>query len=402
MLPTTHWSHQEDASVYSGTARSASVDVNYILEVFSLRAVSGSVEQLVVSLDVPVRQKTTIPHSPVFSGSYAPVSTRPNDLITLKAKLNQKIYSHGDTMQITTQISSSNFEIKKVVFALLNSAMIRDNPSDAVLPALHTSSLSSTEISSIEAGKTVDKILQLSVPDSALPRFSVVLSQPHAKVRTEVVLRITVVVEGFSDHIFQTSISVVSGPKLPVAVENSEITEPKIVIDTDEASNASKIVLWVDDRQAARCAHCTGLFSFLHRKHHCRGCGLIVCADHSKKLSAPKLFGVKPRLVCNACQPLIESDQLISNGGVPPIDDDNDSELPVVHIHDPTFSSQFQSIQHEIDLQSSGSLKIRPTSPPDSTDLTSEKVDSPNDAPVSLSTDTLELEKECHRLSNQE
>lgn len=367
MLPTTHWSHQEDASVYSGTARSASVSVQYLLEVHSLRAVSGSVETLVASAEVPVRQRTTTFHAPAFSGSYAPVAARATDLITLKAKLNQKIYCHGDTMQLNTSISSSNFEIKKVVFTLLNSAMIRDNPSDAVMPALHTSILASTEINTpIEAGKTVDKTLQLSIPDSALPRFSAVLTQPHAKIRTEVVLRITIVVEGYSDHIFQSTISIVSAPKPSSIAElalNTEINSGIVQDATESPTTASKVVLWVDDRQAARCAHCTGLFSFLHRKHHCRGCGLIVCADHSKKLSAPKLFGLKPRLVCNACQPLIATDELVSNGGVPPTDAGEDSGLPVVHIHESTFSEHVQSIQQEIDLHSSLKLSTGVSQP---------------------------------------
>lgn len=375
MLPTTHWNHQEDASVYSGTARSASVSVQYLLEVHSLRAVSGSVETVVASAEVPVRQRTTTFHSPAFSGSYAPVAASPTNLITLKAKLNQKIYCHGDTMQLNTVISSSTFEIKKVTFTLLNSAMIRDNPSETALPTLHTNMLASTEINTpIEAGKTVEKTLQLSIPDSALPRWSVTLNQPQAKIRTEVVLRITIAVEGFSDHIFQSTISIVSAPKPASTTQPSLLLQDKtgVVIEENESpSTTSKVVLWVDDRQAARCAHCTGLFSFLHRKHHCRGCGLIVCADHSKKLSAPKLFGLKPRLVCNACQPLIATDTLVSNGGIAPTGAGEDPGLPVVHIHESTFSEHVQSIQQEIDLHSSLKLSTG-VSQPASTELKTE------------------------------
>lgn len=381
MLPTTLWNHQEDATVYSGTARSASVEVQYVLSVHSLRAVSGSVEQIVASSDVIVRQKTTIFHSPLFSGSYAPVSSRPTDTITLKAKLSQKMYCHGDTMSMSCQIASTSFEIKKIVFSLLNSTMIRDNPSDSALPALHTSAIATTELTtSIEAGKSLEKTIQLSIPDSALPRFSVVLSQPHAKVRTEVVLRITLVVEGYPDHIFQSPISIVSRPIALKSSESSTLEKDDAAQQADElAAMAAKVVLWVDDRQAARCAHCTGLFSFLHRKHHCRGCGLIVCADHSKKLSAPKLFGLKPRLVCNACQPLIASDELVSNGGVPPSGEEEGAQLPVVHIHDPTFSTHLQSIQQEIEEQSSLKLSTGVTSQPVSMEISQEKAEPKED-----------------------
>ena len=40
---------------------------------------------------------------------------------------------------------------------------------------------------------------------------------------------------------------------------------------------------WMPDTEASKCGRCNKSFSVLRRKHHCRNCGHIVCADCSKK-----------------------------------------------------------------------------------------------------------------------
>jgi hypothetical protein len=38
---------------------------------------------------------------------------------------------------------------------------------------------------------------------------------------------------------------------------------------------------WMSDKDASHCLGCGCVFSFLKRKHHCRLCGRIFCADCS-------------------------------------------------------------------------------------------------------------------------
>eukprot|EP01062_Namystynia_karyoxenos_P065530 TRINITY_DN5918_c0_g2_i1.p1 TRINITY_DN5918_c0_g2~~TRINITY_DN5918_c0_g2_i1.p1 ORF type:complete len:424 (+),score=116.64 TRINITY_DN5918_c0_g2_i1:82-1272(+) len=38
-------------------------------------------------------------------------------------------------------------------------------------------------------------------------------------------------------------------------------------------------VAWVPDNRVSRCAHCSARFNCLLRKHHCRGCGRVMCAN---------------------------------------------------------------------------------------------------------------------------
>ncbi|OUM59854.1 hypothetical protein PIROE2DRAFT_23908, partial [Piromyces sp. E2] len=64
---------------------------------------------------------------------------------------------------------------------------------------------------------------------------------------------------------------------------------------------------WEDDKEVKECSGCHSKFSFINRKHHCRVCGKIFCANcvnNTVKLSianqtlAPN--GV-PAKVCNCC-----------------------------------------------------------------------------------------------------
>ena len=59
---------------------------------------------------------------------------------------------------------------------------------------------------------------------------------------------------------------------------------------------------WTKDCDAGVCAHgdCAATFNILRRKHHCRVCGRIFCADHTQ--SRAILGGGKtPVRVCDGC-----------------------------------------------------------------------------------------------------
>jgi hypothetical protein len=342
MLPTTAWEHAEDVAVYSGTARSASVHVQYVLECMSQCAVHNTVNQVVATKEVPILGSIDpwSLHSPSLVGTYAPEQKRPEEAIKLRAKLNRRTFHHGDTISIHYQISNRfSAPVKEVRFSLLNSAMMRDQSSDSVLPTLHTTSISSnSDQEMIAPHSEVDKTITLHVPSNALPRWSTSLigkrgdiaehgaaassEKSNTKLRFESILRIALILDNFQDHIFQTTLSISPCPR--ALNIDRDVT---VRLDQDDTRSA-RCVVWVKDREAARCAHCTGVFSFLHRKHHCRGCGLLVCADHSKAIPAPKLFGLKPRRVCKSCEPLIRSGEL--TGDVPATNPLSEGGLPIV------------------------------------------------------------------------
>jgi hypothetical protein len=71
--------------------------------------------------------------------------------------------------------------------------------------------------------------------------------------------------------------------------------------------------LWVEDRYATRCFHCKKEFGLIRRRHHCRQCGQVFCANCLMSVPVPVtaataglmtvVFGVTPMdKVCFACE----------------------------------------------------------------------------------------------------
>uniref|UniRef100_A0A7S3YQ00 FYVE-type domain-containing protein n=2 Tax=Lotharella globosa TaxID=91324 RepID=A0A7S3YQ00_9EUKA len=62
---------------------------------------------------------------------------------------------------------------------------------------------------------------------------------------------------------------------------------------------------WVPDNKAAACAGCGTDFGLLVRKHHCRGCGRVMCHNCTQKsrvLSQYRdYYGPHPQRVCERC-----------------------------------------------------------------------------------------------------
>ncbi|OQS04103.1 dihydroflavonol-4-reductase [Thraustotheca clavata] len=57
---------------------------------------------------------------------------------------------------------------------------------------------------------------------------------------------------------------------------------------------------WAEDCEAPECAICGAQFSFLRRKHHCRECGRIICADCSMSRAVVEGLSERARL-CDQC-----------------------------------------------------------------------------------------------------
>ena len=57
---------------------------------------------------------------------------------------------------------------------------------------------------------------------------------------------------------------------------------------------------WADDSEANNCILCTTQFTITNRKHHCRNCGQIFCAECSSKKATMSNFK-NPQRVCDNC-----------------------------------------------------------------------------------------------------
>jgi early endosome antigen 1 len=57
---------------------------------------------------------------------------------------------------------------------------------------------------------------------------------------------------------------------------------------------------WADDNEVNNCYACQSAFSITNRKHHCRNCGQIFCADCSGKQAMMPNYK-KPQRVCEPC-----------------------------------------------------------------------------------------------------
>ena len=63
--------------------------------------------------------------------------------------------------------------------------------------------------------------------------------------------------------------------------------------------------LWVPDKEAPDCHICRMPFTPINRRHHCRRCGSVVCAQHSlAKMIVPRVNAKQRVRVCDHCSEL--------------------------------------------------------------------------------------------------
>ncbi|GLH01661.1 Uncharacterized protein GBIM_07751 [Gryllus bimaculatus] len=76
--------------------------------------------------------------------------------------------------------------------------------------------------------------------------------------------------------------------------------------------------LWVPDHAAARCMGCGTEFWLGRRRHHCRNCGKVFCADCSENaLPVPREQLYEPVRVCASCFSLLHHDPRITAAAAP-------------------------------------------------------------------------------------
>ena len=80
-----------------------------------------------------------------------------------------------------------------------------------------------------------------------------------------------------------------------------ELGKTRVTVDTlEEFKTSVKSSEWVADHAATHCKGCDSGFSVTLRKHHCRNCGDIFCANCSqRKVMLPS--SKNPVRVCDSC-----------------------------------------------------------------------------------------------------
>ncbi|KAH9257048.1 hypothetical protein BASA81_004869 [Batrachochytrium salamandrivorans] len=101
-------------------------------------------------------------------------------------------------------------------------------------------------------------------------------------------------------------------------LQRTQETVVSSVSSTPQKKRTQNIIaapLWVPDREAPSCQTCENKFTFFNRKHHCRHCGHVVCADCSAyRFVLPNLGNsTKPQRVCQECYVEIRDQVIINN-----------------------------------------------------------------------------------------
>ncbi|XP_072325497.1 phosphatidylinositol-3,5-bisphosphate 3-phosphatase MTMR4 isoform X4 [Scyliorhinus torazame] len=99
--------------------------------------------------------------------------------------------------------------------------------------------------------------------------------------------------------------------------DDSDIEESLSVHSDDQRSEASwepvdrketEVTRWVPDHMASHCFYCDSEFWLAKRRHHCRNCGNVFCANCCHlKLPIPDQQLYDPVLVCNSCHDQIQT-----------------------------------------------------------------------------------------------
>ena len=64
--------------------------------------------------------------------------------------------------------------------------------------------------------------------------------------------------------------------------------------------------VWIPDQRVTMCQICNVEFTFMVRRHHCRGCGKVVCHQCSANKAPLKYRAWESSRVCDACYDAVE------------------------------------------------------------------------------------------------
>jgi hypothetical protein len=71
-------------------------------------------------------------------------------------------------------------------------------------------------------------------------------------------------------------------------------------MSADELARRSRF--WLPDDTASACLACQAEFGVVRRRHHCRGCGLLLCDECTqRRVAIPATDDAEPRRACQLC-----------------------------------------------------------------------------------------------------
>eukprot|EP01089_Gocevia_fonbrunei_P011115 TRINITY_DN2420_c0_g3_i1.p1 TRINITY_DN2420_c0_g3~~TRINITY_DN2420_c0_g3_i1.p1 ORF type:complete len:560 (-),score=96.80 TRINITY_DN2420_c0_g3_i1:254-1933(-) len=84
-------------------------------------------------------------------------------------------------------------------------------------------------------------------------------------------------------------------------IENGHAPKIANVKSNTKDGDQEPVVRWLDDSETTKCLVCHTEFTLINRRHHCRGCGKIVCGKCGPKGSVPFLPSSYKVRVCEDC-----------------------------------------------------------------------------------------------------
>ena len=97
-----------------------------------------------------------------------------------------------------------------------------------------------------------------------------------------------------------------STPANPNGPTEAGIPESLQGLNEDQLMIGKVAPFWIPDSEAANCMICDAKFTMVRRRHHCRGCGHVLCSICcSDKFSLSYMDGKEGR-VCKPCKNILE------------------------------------------------------------------------------------------------
>ena len=125
--------------------------------------------------------------------------------------------------------------------------------------------------------------------DNTRPRSSSYIQHHHSRTRPNIDLP--------STNLISVSSSQGNGNNLPrnKILDRPLPRRPSVALQYSRGGHEIVLPRWQSDSEVTKCPICNTAFSFWHRKHHCRKCGRVVCANCSPhRITIPRQFIVHP------------------------------------------------------------------------------------------------------------
>ncbi|XP_017272127.1 pleckstrin homology domain-containing family F member 2 [Kryptolebias marmoratus] len=78
--------------------------------------------------------------------------------------------------------------------------------------------------------------------------------------------------------------------------------QSRLLKETDAQPGSNFAMSWIPDKAAQKCMRCLKKFTTIHRKHHCRKCGFVVCNECSKQRELiENIDSTREVRICKVC-----------------------------------------------------------------------------------------------------